>query len=885
VTLGKNFRLPSDIRPKSYDADLRIDMAEGRFEGLLTITLGLFEARREIVLHAVDLEVTSAAIASAEPRAATAGAATGQAGLASADAVSQTVTLAFAEELPAGPTKLIIGYRGAFSPGLRGLYRAGPLAVTQFETADARRLFPCFDEPAFKAVWRLTVSGVPDGAVALSNGVATRDEPDGRGTRRVTFAPTPPLSSYLVALIVGPIVPSAAPRVRDIPICTWTTADKRHLAAFAQETASAVLPRLEDYFGLPYPFGKLDQIGVPDFEAGAMENAGAITFREVALLADPATAPLAVQKRVAEVITHELAHQWFGNLVTMEWWDDLWLNEAFATWMAYKIVDDWRPSWRIWMDFEGGKGVALALDALVSAHPIRAEIKNAEEAGESFDAITYEKGGAVLRMLEGFLGAEPFRDGIRLYMRRHREANATADDLWGALEEASGQPIVEMANGWIRQTGYPVIGLSIEHGAGGAPSFVTLHQRRFFAERGAAAHAPETRWLVPIVLRFRDAGGIREQPVLLAAETARVPIAAQGPVAWCIGNAEARGFYRTAYDAETLARLLPAVNELRPAERVVLISDAWALVRSGEAPIEQFLDLVASLRDELDHVVLDELVGRLSVIEHRFVADTDRDRFGAFVGDLFGARAAALGWAAQGGGPEDDEKRLRRSVLLRALVLLARTPEAVREARRRLPIATGSAPLDPLDPLDPNLLDIVVTAAARGADETLFEELRARARTDADPATKRRYLHAMARVESPALTQRAVELALGGDVPMQDFSSYLGVLLGNRATREATFRLIRDRWTETRAKADSPMILRRLVEGLAALPERRHLDEVRAFLKAHPIDGAAQATAQTLERMQMDAALRDRIIGPVGSWLAKFTAGTLSPTVPPTKTT
>ena len=216
-----------------------------------------------------------------------------------------------------------------------------------------------------------------------------------------------------------------------------------------------MLPRLEDYFGLPYPFGKLDQIGVPDFEAGAMENAGAVTFREVALLADPATAPLAVQKRVAEVITHELAHQWFGNLVTMVWWDDLWLNEAFATWMAYKIVDDWRPSWRIWMDFEAGKGAALALDALVSAHPIRADVHNAEEAGESFDAITYEKGGAVLRMIEGFLGADRFRDGIRLYMRRHREANATADDLWGALGEASGQPIIEMANGWIRQTGYP----------------------------------------------------------------------------------------------------------------------------------------------------------------------------------------------------------------------------------------------------------------------------------------------------------------------------------------------------------------------------------------------------------------------------------------------
>jgi puromycin-sensitive aminopeptidase len=873
VTLGKNFRLPSDIRPKSYDAELRLDMVEARFECLLTLTLTLPPARREIVLHAVDLEVVSATLATSGGPS--------LAGTPSLDPVSQTVTLTFSEELPAGSAKLALAYRGAFSPGLRGLYRAGPLAVTQFEAADARRLFPCFDEPDFKAVWRLSVSGVPDGAVALSNGVATRDEPDGRGGRRVTFAPTPPLSSYLVALIVGPIVPSAVARIRDVPICTWTTVDKRHLAAFAQEAASAVLPRLEDYFGLPYPFGKLDQIGIPDFEAGAMENAGAITFREVALLADPATAPLAVQKRVAEVITHELAHQWFGNLVTMAWWDDLWLNEAFATWMAYKIVDDWRPSWRIWMDFEGGKGVALALDALVSAHPIRAEIKNAEEAGESFDAITYEKGGAVLRMLEGFLGADHFRDGIRLYMRRHREANASADDLWGALEEASGQPIVEMANGWIRQTGYPVIGLSIVRPAAGAPTptLVTLHQRRFFAEAGAAARAPAAHWLVPIVLRFRDSAGVKEQTVLLGQESARVSLDAEGPVAWCIGNAEARGFYRTSYDAEALASLLPAVGELRPAERVVLISDAWALVRAGEAPVERFLDLVASLRDETDHVVLDELVGRLSVIEHRFVAEADRESFGAFVTDLFGARAAALGWASGARDVEDDEKRLRRSVLLRALVILAREPEAVRQAEHRLPPASGPSQLDP------NLLDIVVTAAARGADEALFEELRTRARTEADPATKRRYLHALARVEAPALTGRAVELALGDDVPMQDFSSYVGVLMGNRATREGAFGLIRDRWTETRAKADSPMILRRLVEGMALLPERRHLDEVRAFLDGHPIDGATQAIAQTLERMHMDAALRDRIIGPVGTWMKSFADRVRPRSVPPAKTT
>ncbi|HEY2730362.1 MAG TPA: M1 family metallopeptidase [Polyangia bacterium] len=843
--------MPLDVRPARYRAAVRVDMSADKFDGELAIEVTLDHPRAEVHLHAVGLELASV-------RAEAAGRV--HEGRSTVDLESETVTLSFSEPLPAGAATLRLAYRGGFSPGLRGLYRAGGIAVTQFEAADARRLFPCFDEPAFKASWELALAGVPAGDVALSNGAAVSDEPDARGGRRVTFAPTPPLSSYLVAAIVGELVASEVVSARVVPIRTWTVPAKRHLAAFAQRTAAAVLPLLEDYFGLPYPFGKLDQIGVPDFEAGAMENAGCITFREVALLLDEATAPLAVQKRVAEVITHELAHQWFGNLVTMVWWDDLWLNEAFATWMAYKIVDAWRPEWRIWMDFEGGKGAAMLLDSLQAAHAIRADVHNAEEAGESFDAITYEKGGAVLRMIEGFLntlGEDRFRDGIRLYMRRHREANATADDLWEALATASGQPIVALANGWIRQVGYPVVALGLDAAAGR----VSLAQRRFFADPVAREAGPATTWLVPMVLRFGDAKGIKEQRVLLDAPERTVTLEAEGPVSWCLGNADARGFFRTAYDAPTLARLLPELATLRPAERMALVSDQWALVRAGLVPIVGFLDLVASLGDEPDHVVLDDLVGRLATIEHRHLDERERGRFQAFVRDLFGERATKLGWEPPAGGKEDDETRLRRAALLRALVLLARDPKWVTEAERRLPPGSGAPGVDP------NLLDVVVTAAARGADPARFEELRRRAREETDPAAKRRYLHALARVEDRALASRAVALSLGDDVPMQDFTSYLSVLLSNRATRDEAWRLVQTRFSEVRAKADSPMLLRRLVEALAALPERRHLDEITAFLSSHPIDGAKQATAQTLERLRMDVELRERLVPEIAVWL------------------
>jgi len=856
VTLGKNFRLPPEVKPTRYRADLRVDLDGARFDGQLSIDLTLAAPRSAITLHAVELDVKSAVVEWAGGTVA--------AGAIRPDAESETLTFEFPDPLPAGNVKLHLAWSGRFSSGLRGLYRAGNLAVTQFEAADARRVFPCFDEPAFKAVWQIALDDVAPGLTALSNGSVVSDEAGPNGRRRIVFAPTPLLSSYLVAIIIGNQVPSDAASARGIPILTWSVPEKRGLTGFAQTAAAAVLPLLEDYFGLPYPFGKLDQIGVPNFEAGAMENAGAITFREVALLLDVATAPLAVQKRAAEVITHELAHQWFGNLVTMVWWDDLWLNEAFATWMAYKIVDAWRPEWRIWMDFEMGKGSALVLDALQSAHPIRADVRNAEEAGESFDAITYEKGGAVLRMIEGFLREDRFREGIRLYMRRHREGNATADDLWGALGDASGQPIVELANGWIRQMGYPLVELKSAPAPDGKTR-LTLTQRRFFADPDARETGAPARWLVPAVLRFRDATGVKQQSVLLREPTAEVELEANGPVAWCLANAHGRGFFRASYEPALLAKLVSAIGELGPEERLGLVSDQWALVRAGKVEVAAFLDLVSGLGGESDHVVLEEILTRLSVIEHRHVGDEDRARFHGFIADLFAKSAGHLGWRAERDGTEDDdETRLRRAALLRARVLLARVPDGIADAEARYAThiegGTGT--------LDPNLLDVVVTAAARSADEARFEGLRRRARTETDPAAKRRFLHALARVETPSLVKRAVELAMTDDVPMQDFTSYMGVLLGNRAAREETWALIQNGWESVRAKADSPILIRRLIESLSVLPERRHLTEVESFLNRHPIDGAKQATAQTLERLRMDVALRERLIPQVRNWLS-----------------
>ncbi len=843
-TEDRNYRLPASPRPASYRATLTLDLDQRSFAGREAIALELTAPADEIVLHAAELALSSAVLRTAR----------GEQPVASIEvaAASETVRLVLVAPVPAGPATLELAWTGRMSSGLRGLYRAGDVAVTQFEAADARRVFPCFDEPGFKAAWTLTVDA-PAGVALLSNGAPMETTGEG-GRQRVTFRETPPLPTYLVALACGRLEAKEAVVVRGVPVRTWAVPEKAALTAFGQEVAVEVLPRLEDYFGLPYAFGKLDQVGIPDFEAGAMENAGLITFREAALLLDPATASLPVMKRVAEVVTHELAHQWFGNWVTMKWWDDLWLNESFATWMASKIVNGWKPDWRVWLDFDAGKAAALQLDALRSTHPIHAEVRNPDEMAESFDLITYEKGGSVLRMIEGYLGEAPFREGIRLYMRRHAKGNAVADDLWAALAEASRQPVVELANAWIRQAGHPLVEVRLDGRK------VRFAQRRFFSEPGAAA-AGET-WPVPLVLRYEDGGGVKEQRHLLTAATGEVALDGEGEISWLCANAGSNGFYRVGYDPASSSAMARHVGRLAPSERVGLLADEWALVRAGAREVGGFLDLTVAFGGEQDYAVLDELVGRLAGIESRLLETEVRARFQRFVAGLLGAELTAAGWDARPG--EGDPARLRRAALVRAIGLVARAPLVVADAGARLDRFMAGD----LGALEANLHEPAVVIAARAGDVRRFDALRSRFPREPDPAFQRRYLVGLAQFEDPSLAARAQDMALTDEVPLQDSASFLGALLANRTARDPFWRTLRDRWDAVQNRiGGAPMLLRRVVEAVGQLPERRHLDEASAFFAAHPVPAAKQAIAQTLERMRQDVALWERAERAVAKWL------------------
>jgi puromycin-sensitive aminopeptidase len=843
------FRLPTDVRPTEYDLHLVPDLEAGTFAGEVRIALRLERARREIVLHAADL-----ALARASARA-------GEEEIAARTSVQrgdETVTLRFARPVPAGEATLVLAWTARLNEHLRGFYKASAngrrYAFTQCEAADARRILPCFDEPAFKARFRVAVTA-RDGDAVVSNASLEREEPV-PGGRIVRFAPTPPLSTYLLAVAVGPLEPSAVRQQGETPIRLWHVPGKGHLTELGLEAAAESLRRLEDYFGLPYPYGKLDLVAVPDFEAGAMENAGAVFFRETLLLLDPATASVAERKRAAEVIAHELAHMWYGDLVTMAWWDDLWLNEAFATWMAYRVVDDWRPEWRMWQGFEHDRGGALALDALTNTHPIYAPVRSVAEATENFDAITYEKGAAVVRMIEHYLGSEAFRDGVRLYMRRHREGNTVAADLWRALEEASGKEVTRVAQAWIAQPGFPLVSLAPAKNDG----TLAVRQERFFADPRVPKARRRARWPVPLVLKSYDGDGTRVDRFLVDRVSAAVALPPR--TAWYFGNAEAGGFYRVLHDHANRAALLAHLREgLTAVERLALAGDQWALVRGARAPIESFLDLVEALGWETDHDVLDGLGGPLDLIDEQvLVPDGEvQQRFRAWITRRFGPHFDRLGWTAA--AHEEDDVRLRRAALLRLVGGVAESASVTAAARQRLDMYLADR-----SQLEPNLADPVVSLAARVGDEALYERYRQVIAAADTPQERRRFLLALGSFRTLETFRRTVAALETPEIPTQDVAFVLMRLLANPAVRAEAWKFITRRWTSLRKRVP-PLMLSRLVEATPSLREPRYAREVAGFFRRHPIPEAKRSVKQALEVFRLNAELRRRTAAGVERWL------------------
>jgi len=870
---ARALRLDPDVRPERVDLHVELDPARGdAYRGEVSIALRIARPKRVLRLHAVDLRVRNARLeAGGRVR-------TGE--LAPAPE-AEMIAVRFLQKVPAGEATLRLAFSGRLRGDLCGLYRAASgrhrYAFTQLEPTEARKFFPCFDEPAMKARFHVSVTTAASHTV-LSNAPAVARRAAGPGRKTVVFAPTPPLSTYLVALAVGPLEGSRRVFVGPTPIRVWSAPKKGRLSAFALEAARESLLRLERYFGLPYPYAKLDLVAVPDFEFGAMENAGAVFFRETLLLLDPRRATLAEQKRAAEVIAHELAHMWYGDLVTMAWWDDLWLNEAFATWMAFSVVDQWRPEWRMWHEFQHGRAAALDLDALRHTHPIACEVRTPSEAAENFDLITYEKGASVVRMLERYLGRNAFQRGVRRYIQRHREGNAVAADLWRALREASGQPVEALARAWIEQPGYPVLRIR-SHRAHGR-SELRLHQERFeesqgreaAAQRGPAkgarAGAVPSRqlWPIPWVARIAGPrrGRGRELRALVARRSQAVSLGRGPAPRYVYGNAEEGGFYRPDHGAQELRALVASLQELPALERMGLVDHQWALVRAGRAGIATLLELTGGLASERDADVLIALARPLAFLADFLLPDAapgSEAALRAFVASRFGPQLEAMSLESRPG--ETQETRLRRAALVDLVGGIAADPGVIARAAERC-----EEYLAHRGSIDPNLADGVVTLAARVGDAGLHRRFVGAMRDAATPQEARRFLLALGAFRAPRLVERSLALALTQAVPTQDVVPLLARMLANPAASEATWAFAQARWERLRRRMP-PLLASRLVESTWHLLEPRHRRAVARFFAANPLPSGERALRQAIERFDWYRRFRRPAAAQLAGWLER----------------
>ena len=831
----ERYRLPRTVVPSRYDLTLEPDLDAGTFDGAISVALEVVEPVTEVVLNANGLRLGEATLTAADGR-------TVEVSKILTDDDAERATVDLAETAEPGEWTLRLSFRGDLNPRLTGFYRstyrdeAGNTQVigtTHFEATDARRAFPCWDEPDLKAVFAITLV-VKEGLAAISNGPEVERESLEDGRVRIRFADTMKMSTYLAAWVVGKLELSEPADARGVPVRIVHVPGKGHLTSFATEASVHSLNWFADYYGIPYPEAKLDNVAIPDFAQGAMENVGCVTYREQVLLIDPARSTQEEQLGVAETVDHELAHMWFGDLVTMRWWNGIWLNEAFATFMSMLAVDDFRPDWEIWNTFARDRTNAFEIDALETTRPIEYEVRSPDDASGMFDTLTYVKGGAVLRMLEQWLGAERFRDGIRRYLGKHAYGNTETHDLWDALEEESGEPVRRVMDAWIFQPGYPAISVNL------AGDRIRFSQRRFIPSKDD----DDTTWPVPLMVRQVAGDQERVDRILIEADGAELELLS--PDAVVIANAGSASFVRVWYDDELRSRVVArAVDVLSPIERYSLVDDAWAAVVAGKASAGSFLDLVEGSKDETDLRVWQAILGGLGWLD-RFVEGEPRERLRAFVRDLVRPALARLRWEAS--EDESDLTRALRGQLVQSLAVLGGDPETLAQCRELELEGEG----------DPQLLQAAVEAvAAEGTAEDL-DRYWQRYRGATTPQEEERYLFATSRFPGEAEVERILASAMSEEVRTQDGPYLLARATTNRRQGPKVWRFIAARWDEMQDRFAASNIIG-LASGIRYLTDRVVVDEVDAFFREHDIPQNHLMLQQGLERMRVAATLRERV--------------------------
>ena len=836
-------RLATDVHPEHYALHLTPDLKGAAFTGEETIDLQLDGPKSAITLNATDLKISSVKVIRSrlsdaqKPE-------LGQAGTVSYDTAKEQATFTFPQPLPAGKVSLSIAFTGILNDKLRGFYLSKTAkrnyAVTQFESTDARRAFPGFDEPAMKATFDLALT-IDKGDTVIANTNMIRDEPAAGGMHTQTFATTPKMSTYLLAFQVGDWVCTKG-EADGIPIRSCSTPDKIALTPFALHAAEHFLHYYNQYFGVKYAMPKLDMIGIPDFEAGAMENWGCITYRETALLVDEKNAPLSAKKLVATDVAHEMAHQWFGDLVTMNWWDNLWLNEGFATWMEYKAVDEWQPTWGIREDEAQSLNGTLNLDAAAQTRAIRSKADTPDEINEQFDGIAYGKAGAVIGMVEHFVGDEAFQRGLHDYMERHKFANATAEDFWGAQTKASGKPIDRIMESFVAQPGEPLLRVA----AAGNGTY-TVTQGRFFL--ATPATVPVQTWTLPMCL---DGGSCT---VLSGAGT----VSATSPEA--LMNAGAKGFYRSDFDPATLKAIVAHAPAYTAPERILLAGDRYAMLRSGHGTISDYMHLVEALRNDPSPQVLQQSLSGLGSLRNRVATDAQTAQIEAWVRQEF--RPAYLALGAPGASDTIEKKQLR--VTLFSLLAGAKDADVLAEAKT---IAMGY--LSGSHTSDPELAQAAVGFAAQHGDATLYDRLQQIAQTSVDPNQQTQSLYTLAAFQDPALVKRTLDDIAAGKIRNQDSWILLVQLLGQRPTQAQTWSYLHDHWDAIHTQLTTSSGAS-LVASTGSFCTEASREDVQAFFSTHKVEASDRALRDALNAIKSCVNFRARQQPGLQQWLATTT--------------
>ncbi|MBZ5525020.1 MAG: M1 family metallopeptidase [Acidobacteriia bacterium] len=861
-------RLPNNVVPDHYDLTFTPDLKQATFAGSEVVRVRLIQPGRSVVLNAAEIAFKEASIT--------------QDGRTQAAQVSlapgkEQATLTVAEPLAAGPASIQIQFTGILNDKLRGFYLARTklrnYATTQFESTDARRAFPSFDEPAMKATFDISLI-VDKGDTAISNGRIISDTPGpGENKHTLKFSTTRKMSSYLVAMAVGDFQCNEGSE-GGIPIRVCGTPDKKPLGTAALRYAGEILKYYNDYYGIPYPFEKLDIVGLPDFEAGAMENTGAIFYRETLLFIDEKNSAVDSRAAVFEVLAHEMAHQWFGDLVTMKWWDNVWLNEGFATWMESKPSQALHPEWHGTLSAVRATNTALTADALRSTHPIRARAETPEEINELFDSISYEKGAAVLRMIETYVSPEVFRRGVNAYLRKFAYGNATAEDFWETLTTASGRPVNRIMPTFVNQPGEPLIKVKSECiQPPPAPvvksrrrrarrvitpqpkTEITIAQQRFLSTPAAAGGPADPLWMVPVCIKsetgkpFCQVFSERSQVVRVA-----------GCSSWVFANSSAVGYYRTQYDAAALKSLgAVLMDQLSPAERMSMVQDQAALTRSGQETVGAFLDLVAALNQGQEYSIVDAYSGNLEQIRDYLLTSESRQAYQEWIRSNFRPMMTRVGWTPASG--DTDDTRLLRAELVRIMGTIGEDPETIsasmKMARQYLK--------DP-NSVDASMAQEALTVAARNGDLALFEDYVSAMGGMSAPEQFYAVGSALAEFRDPKIVERVLKSSVSDEVRTQDAAGLIAAIVRAPENQAVAWAWVKDHWAEVEKKItmSSGGII---VNATSRFCDAAMRDDVKQFFTEHKVPSTERALKVAVERMNSCISFRERQKANLAAWL------------------